>query len=216
MPMPQQSSISIPQNVPTDATPTLRHAPTGRPSRLPQVGRIPKVVSARPEQTSPKSFSRPFNRISVQLEVPRPEPIKDMDSLAKGPSPPRPSTPELTQDESTITSGTQASGNRYSQIDPMSPEAGRAREFLSFSPRNNSLSTATTTSSSGSGTFAYADSTAVIPAPNAPLAEDEIWDEYNDLLGEETLLKIPQSVGASVAQILRGEDPRGARPHDDS
>src|SRR2546430_6037480 len=33
-----------------------------------QVGRIPKVVSARPEHTSPKSFSRPFYRISARSE----------------------------------------------------------------------------------------------------------------------------------------------------
>ena len=204
------SSSSIPPPPQLEAASQPRQV-VGRPSRLPQVGRIPKVVTARPEHASPKSFSRPFNRISVHLEPPKPGFFQDTESLAKGPSPPRPSTPELTQDESTVTSGTNASGVRLSQ------DAGRTyREFLSFSPRNNSLGTVTTTTSSSSGMLIYAGSTAVVPPPNAPLAEDEIWDEYNDILGEDTLLKPPQSVGDSVARILRGANPgiKLARPID--
>ncbi|KAH8888839.1 hypothetical protein GQ53DRAFT_653782 [Thozetella sp. PMI_491] len=190
----------------SQATPTGGSLPArqgaGRPSRLPQVGRIPKVVSARPEQTSPKSFSRPFHRISVQLEPPKQQ-NEDMESLAKGPSPPKPSTPDLTNDESTVT-GCTTSEPSLSQLREFAPEAGRvSKEFLSFSPRKNSLGTVATTCSSCSGTLTYADATAIIPAPNAPLAEDEIWDEYNDLLGEENLLKVPPSVGATVAKVFR-------------
>jgi hypothetical protein len=44
--------------------------------------------------------------------------------------------------------------------------------------------------------LSYADATAVIPGPDAPLAEDEVWDEYNDLLGDDTL-KVPPSAGSS-------------------
>lgn len=32
--------------------------------------------------------------------------------------------------------------------------------------------------------LSYSEATAVVPEPNAPLAEDEVWDEYNDLLGD--------------------------------
>ncbi|KAH8908887.1 hypothetical protein BR93DRAFT_894256 [Coniochaeta sp. PMI_546] len=174
----------------------------GRPSRLPQVGRIPKVVSARPEQTSPKSFSRPFNRISVQLTAPRgevPLPTPNTDFVAKGPSPPRPSTPELTQDESSVTGGTNQSLGQTRQSRELSPDPFQGtKEFLAFSPRKNSHCTATTSSSS-SGILSFADATAIVPNSATPLAEDEIWDEYNDLLGEDTI-KVPPSAGSSLGR----------------
>jgi hypothetical protein len=175
---------------------------TSRPSRLAQVGRIPKVVSARPEPTSSKSFSRPFSRVSVQFTPPRRVDIEDPESLAKGPSPPRPSTPELTQDESTPATSTvtNISASRQDGLGSEEPlENGQlGREFLSFSPRKNSQGTVTTTSSS-SGIVNYAAATAVIPGPNAPLVEDEVWDEFNDLLGEETV-KVPPSPGSSAGK----------------
>jgi hypothetical protein len=182
--------------------PGITPSVTARPSRLPQVGRIPKVVSARPEQTSPKSFSRPFNRISVQLTAPRGEvsvPMPDTDSVAKGPSPPRPLTPELTQDESTVTGGTNQSSAQMRQSRRFSPGPFQGtKEFLSFSPRKNSQCTATTSSSS-SGILSFADATAIVPDSATPLAEDEIWDEYNDLLGEDTI-KVPPSAGSSLGR----------------
>lgn len=175
--------------LPRDPTPAPRQAP-GRPSRLPQVGRIPKVVSARPEQTSPKSFSRPFHRLSIQGPPPALA-AQDLDFVAKGPSPPKPSTPELTQDESVTTSATNVS-TTYCALEEMSLEPGPiVSEFLSFSPRKNSECTTTSSSSSGA-VFAYADATALMPAPNAPLAEDEIWNEYNDFLADETV-RLPPS-----------------------
>ncbi|KAK9414415.1 hypothetical protein SUNI508_11257 [Seiridium unicorne] len=170
------------------AEPKSIQAPTnatiGRPSRLPQIGRIPKVVNTRPEQTSPKSFSRPFNRISLQLPPPKPSRF-DQDFVAKGPSPPKPSTPELSQDVSTVTTATSsppltALKHRKSR----SLDLGRSsKEFLAFPPRKGSECT-TSSGSSSSGIASYAQHIAVIPAPTAPLAEDEIWDEYNDLLGD--------------------------------
>ncbi|KAK0719879.1 hypothetical protein B0H67DRAFT_486210 [Lasiosphaeris hirsuta] len=172
---------------------TVRQA-SGRPSRLPQVGRIPKVVSARAEQTSPKSFSRPFHRLSAQAPLLRPD-IQDPNFVAKGPSPPKPSTPELIQDESATTSATNIS-TIYSLPGEIPLEHGPPmHEFLSFSPRQNSQCTTTSSSSSG-GLLTFAAATAVVPAPNAPLAEDEIWDEYNDLLGDETS-RPPRSEGST-------------------
>ncbi|KAK0651729.1 hypothetical protein B0T16DRAFT_85549 [Cercophora newfieldiana] len=171
----------------TPAAPAIRQAP-GRPSRLPQVGRIPKVVSARAEQTSPKSFSRPFHRLSMQ-GPPLAPPAQDPDFVAKGPTPPKPSTPELTPDESgTTTSGTNVSSTCSVPQDIVALEPGQEEsEFLSFSPRKNSECTTTTCSSSSGGMFTYAEATAIVPPPNAPLAEDEIWDEYNDFLVDETV-----------------------------
>lgn len=166
---------------------------TGRPSRLPQVGRIPKVVSARVEPASPKSFSRPFHQAS--LLPPARDNMNDFKSIAKGPSPPKPASPEpepaecYSDDEPepvmvNVSSNMVNPPQRFSQ--EMTPDIGRfLSDFLSFSPRKSSQSTScTTTSSSSNGIFCYADATAVVPAPNAPLAEDEVWLEFDDLIGE--------------------------------
>jgi hypothetical protein len=49
------------------------------------------------------------------------------------------------------------------------------QEFLAFPPRKSSECTTSSESS-------YVRHTAQIPEPSAPLEEDEVWDEYNDLL----------------------------------
>ncbi|TLS25500.1 hypothetical protein PpBr36_07543 [Pyricularia pennisetigena] len=186
-----------------DQQPATRRA--GRPSRLPQVGRIPKVVSARPEPTSPKSFSRPFHRIS--LLPPSRDETGDITSIAKGPSPPKTASPEPEpaecfsdeEMETTTVHDTQAVTNSPQRLSrEMTPDIGKfINDFLSFPPRKNSHSTScTTTSSSSNGMYCYADATAVVPAPNAPLAEDEVWLEYDDLIGEEGL-RVPASPSSS-------------------
>ena len=161
---------------------------TSRPvkqSRLPQVGRIPKVVSTRRQEPSPRSFSRPFNKSSPQI----PTTTIDQPSLTAttiSPNLPKLPTPELTLHSSSATGESQEPSASAS-----SALVGEGREFLAFSPRKDS--TTTTSSSRCSGLYTVADTTAVIPSPSAPLAEDEIWDEYNDLLGDMTL-KLPSSV----------------------
>lgn len=75
-------------------------------------------------------------------------------------------------------------------------DASRSQnEFLMF-PRHKTSNSTSTTSSSCSGLLSYSDATAVVPDMNAPLAEDEIWDEYNDLMGEDAL-RVPPSAGSS-------------------
>jgi hypothetical protein len=167
----------------------------GRPSRLAQVGRIPKVVSARPEQTSPKSFSRPFNRTSFQMR-----PLAnslDNTFVAKGPSPPNPSTPEPFQEPNVSTLSDNLTHHQFSLTEDGLSATMRVgeKEFMSFSPRKNSSCT-TGTSSSCSGTMNYAESTAIIPDPNGPLCDDEVWDEYNDLILDENM-KPPPSATSS-------------------
>ncbi|GKT66753.1 hypothetical protein ColTof3_14092 [Colletotrichum tofieldiae] len=153
-----------------------------RPSRLPQVGRIPKVVTSRPEHTSSRSFSRPFNRISLQMQ-PQTGGFNP-DFVASGPSPPDMSTPELSRGESTATSDKTNSDPRSSLVPVKTPEMIQiGKEFIAFSPRKNSECT-TSTGSSSCGMYTLADAMAFVPDSNAPLVEDEIWDEYNDLIGE--------------------------------
>ncbi|KAL2133604.1 hypothetical protein VTI74DRAFT_2042 [Chaetomium olivicolor] len=184
----------------TQASP-LPQAPA-RPSRLPQVGRIPKVVRPRAEYISPKSFSRPFHRLSVQLPPVRQE-VEDEESVAKGPSPPKPSTPKPADEEPLPTTESNFSALIYG-LPRLPPPVSSppTQEFLSFSPRKNSQCTTTTSCSSSGGLLSYAAATAIVPEPNAPLAEDEIWDEYNDLLGEDTM-RFSTSEGPSWPKPLR-------------
>ncbi|KAI1205903.1 uncharacterized protein F4807DRAFT_453696 [Annulohypoxylon truncatum] len=174
---------SIPKS--RNATPNASSSatPKVRPSRLPQVGRIPKVVTTRPEQTSPKSFSRPFHRVSLQIPPPDLSHV-DRDSVAKGPSPPRPWYPEQTEEEpAETTSGFDPPTQQGTPSGDVPLGLGLGKEFLSFPPQKDSEYT--TSSGSGSSELVNVSThTALPPAPNAPLTEDEIWDEYNDFLGE--------------------------------
>jgi hypothetical protein len=155
-----------------------------RPSRLLQVGRIPKVVTARPQQTSPKSFSRPFARLSTIQALPKLD-VVDRQSIAAGPSPerspnpqPRPELPlENTQEEF-------RHGDSSEQPKP----------FLVMSPRKNSEAT----TSSSSGAMDFIGTTAIVPEPDAALEEDEVWGEYDDLIGHgEDDAKVPVSATSS-------------------
>ncbi|EXK91454.1 hypothetical protein FOQG_06232 [Fusarium oxysporum f. sp. raphani 54005] len=188
--------LTVPQQTLMSKKPTLQPPSTsttaGRRSRLPQVGRIPKVVSNRTEHVSPMSFSRPF-RASMQL-APENLEVYDPESIAKGPSPSRPSTPvpDLTTDGSTA-----GSTNNLSSRDSNPPALSRVeKEFLAFSPRKDSEGTIGTSSSSCSGILAFSGSTAVIPQPYDPPAEDEVWDEYDDLLGEDAGKALPSATSS--------------------
>ncbi|KUJ21398.1 uncharacterized protein LY89DRAFT_665831 [Mollisia scopiformis] len=170
-----------------------------RPSRLPQVGRIPKVISARPETTSPKSFSRPFARLSTLQPLVQPLNI-DKESVAIGPSPPKPSTPEL-HIEPQLESSTLPTVRQESLDSKSSRASTNHRDFLAFSPRKNSEAT---TSSSGGG-LSFADTTAVIPLPDDPLEEDEMWDEYDDLIEHDDTIKVPISATSSQGMPFQYE-----------
>ena len=151
---------------PTDPAPT-------RPSRLAQVGRIPKVISARPVATSPKSFSRPFARLGT-IQPLQGAIILDKASIALGHSPARSSTPEP-QSEYMPTSPRKSSDSKSDTA------SINHQDFLEFSPRKNSE----TTTTSSSGGLSFVGTTAIVPEANAVLAEDEVWDEYDDLMGNE-------------------------------
>lgn len=192
---PAASSFEIQRHVPapitslpaSSSTPTLSSQdipkPARRPSRLQQVGRIPKVATRYHNPTSPRSFSRPF-RASVS-QLPNMQELNDPQSIAKGPSPPPSSMalPIQIPDGSTL-GGTAQVVAPETSFSIGTPDENPQREFLSFSPRKFSVGTVGTSSSS-SGYCAFS-STAIIPKADDPPAEDEVWDEYNDLLGVET------------------------------
>ncbi|KAI9646016.1 hypothetical protein NHQ30_005454 [Ciborinia camelliae] len=162
---PEPMMPSSPQVPQTRANPhVLREVTPVRASRLQQVGRIPKVISARPKATSPISFSRPFARLST-MQPTMNLPSFDINSVALGATPPKFSSPEPFQAQ-------------------FSRPTSYHREFLTFSPRTSPRNNSTSTTSS-SGTINCAEITAIIPEPNSALSEDEVWDEYDDLIDTE-------------------------------
>ncbi|KAF4625548.1 hypothetical protein G7Y89_g12619 [Cudoniella acicularis] len=198
--------LSTPEPVQTELHLTKDTAPV-RPSRLPQVGRIPKVISARPQATSPKSFSRPFARLSIAQPFQEPLTI-DKQSVAAGPSPPRPSTPEPIQQEIIRESVATDDASRQSSGDSKSnAEGANHRDFIVFSPRKNSEATTSST-----GTVNFAGTTAVIPEVGDELAEDEVWDEYDDLIeNDENEEPVSATSSHGVPFQYEGYESRRAR-----
>ncbi|ROW08788.1 hypothetical protein VMCG_02896 [Cytospora schulzeri] len=192
------SDSAQPNRVPQPSS-TPRTVST-RPSRLPQVGRIPKVTSSRPEPMPLKSFSRPFKRASLQSRpLPGPQVPSD-EFVAKGPSPPNPSSPvdgaRLEEKTTSAQTGTNPTPT-YKPSNDLPSEASRSQnEFFIFPRHKRTESTSTSSSSSCSELLAYSNATAVVPSPSAPMAEDEIWDEYNDLIGDDAI-RVPPSAGSS-------------------
>ncbi|KAK1909170.1 hypothetical protein P3342_011248 [Pyrenophora teres f. teres] len=170
-----QGYFELPQEIASPGPPPV--SPPPRPSRLPQVGRIPQVVSTRRQARGPssQSFSRPF--VSNQ---PRPAaiPRTSFDSIGSvvvtaAPVEPYPVLQGL---------NALAHGSAIATISPMDAELNRRSEFFKFPPRKDSE--VSYSSSSGIWSFAPAPSTAVVPSAGAPLSDDELWNEYDDLIDE--------------------------------
>jgi hypothetical protein len=150
--------------------------PPPRPSRLMQVGRIPQVISRRNQerQRTPQSFSRPF-----MVDRPRPHalPRTSFDSVS-------PLTATAGPIESfPVLQGISAldHASAIATISPSAEEANRRSEFFKFPRKNSEVSYS---SSSGAWSFAPVSGTAVVPNSGAPLSEDELWNEYDDLIDE--------------------------------
>ena len=188
----KQATPRLRQQEPSEAEHSRSTPTQERPSRLPHVGRIPKVINTRPEQSSGKSFSRPFHRISLQPPAPPPAPA-DGESVAKGPSPPQSQSPDCAYAESGAATEAIQIGFQAPDVtsNPVSETYQSEKEFLAFSPRKDSDCTTSSTSGS-SGLVGIANHVAVLPGPSAPPGEDEVWDEYNDLIGD-----VPPSAGSS-------------------
>ncbi|KAF2000243.1 hypothetical protein P154DRAFT_204640 [Amniculicola lignicola CBS 123094] len=154
--------------------------PPPRPSRLAQVGRIPQVVSRRTQERRPpsQSFSRPFVANQPRPSGPSRTSYDSIASVAAttGPAEPYPVLQGL------------AALSHNSTIAPLSPsaeESSRQSEFFKFAPRKDSE--VSYSSSSGVWSFPPISGTAVLPSPGAPLSEDELWNEYDDLIDEVLL-----------------------------
>ena len=142
-----------------------------RAPRLQQVGRIPRVVSKRDRihNPSPQSFSRPF--------APRP-------SLEEGTSAPLSAVERPTLGVQTDHLPSMPWENQSEKAASAPPTNGMLfnldgeQEFLAFSPRKWSE----VSGSSSSRVLSLAPVTAVTPGPDTVLSEDEVWNEYDELL----------------------------------
>ncbi|KAF2997363.1 hypothetical protein E8E13_004114 [Curvularia kusanoi] len=180
-------------------TPSVPMSSAPRPSRLPQVGRIPQVVSTRgkPRRPSSRSFSRPF-----VADQPRPValPRTSFDSIGSvvataGPVEPFP----VLQGLSAL-----SHGSAIATISPSYDES-RQSEFFKFPRKDSEVSYS---SSSGVWSFAPVAGTAVIPPPEAPLSDDELWNEYDELLDQ---VVSPGGTTRKVASSRR--EPFSLEPH---
>ncbi|KAH0544606.1 hypothetical protein FGG08_001255 [Glutinoglossum americanum] len=156
-------------------------APAKR-SRLAQVGRIPRVVSTRDRQQPPQTFPRPvparqgidnskvsstapqlsFDPIGPARLIAWPDYTKEAEGLPEH---------HPNDDKNTPTTAGLSS--------PEPVRAAEPGEFLTFSPRKMSGM-----SSSSSGMISSAAATAVVPDPALALWEDEVWNEYDDLIDD--------------------------------
>ena len=163
-----EPKINIPPSAPK---------PLVKGSRLAQVGRIPKVVSSRDRLHKPSqhSFSRPFQR--------KPQPA--VPSTQEAPLRVDTSVGQLAQQQEadTFISNSLEKYTWTSDLNPPmtdNPQSANYsdQEFIRFSPRKGSEVSV----SGSSGVLNYANMTAVLPTPDSTLSEDEIWNEYDELL----------------------------------
>ena len=163
-----EQNVSIPSSVPTSSV---------KGSRLAQVGRIPKVVSSgdRLHKPSQHSFSRPFQR-KPQAAVPSTQAASPQVETFV-------SSPMIQQEAGNSISGSLEKYTWTPDSNTLLTSYPRTinysdQEFLRFSPRKGSEISA----SSSSGILSFANITAVLPTPDSVLSEDEIWNEYDELL----------------------------------
>ncbi|KAH0558809.1 hypothetical protein GP486_004549 [Trichoglossum hirsutum] len=194
-----------PQNLPPPEPEPPAEVPAKR-SRLAQVGRIPRVVSTRGQQPSPQIFSRtlPARQGTCDHKVSPIAPQLNFDPVGSSRLVEWPDYTQVTGDlpEHHPTAEMKVSIAPIAPIAPVAPVAPiapaapaeeveelpspeltqtvRPEPFLTFSPRKMS----DMSSSTSSGLINSAATTAVIPDPASALGEDEVWNEYDDLIND--------------------------------
>ncbi|CAK7274584.1 hypothetical protein SEPCBS57363_006239 [Sporothrix epigloea] len=190
---------------------TSTDVPNKSSSKLPQVECVHETVSGGSlGRTSPKSFSRPFRRVSVQLPSSLAPLIKPLskDSDTDEPFFPITLIPDFVLDEPAA-SGRTADAVQYNfcQSQTLQPEAyyGDVGSKAFIDPLEILCDMSSTNSS---GLLSFTHAIAVVPDPSAPLVEDEIWDEYNDIFGDfEEQTEAEFSAGSLKKAVLRSEIP---------
>lgn len=148
-----------------------------RPRRLASVGRIPKVVSRRDRQLrhDMQSFSRPFS-VAESLSIPAPvlESQNENHRLDQSPSHGVNLSASRPLDWGYGYNPVFSAPEQISALDFLAGPYS-ASEFLHFSPPHKG-----SVSSSSSGALAAV--TAVVPGTATAPTQDEVWNEYDDLI----------------------------------
>ncbi|PGH30494.1 hypothetical protein GX50_06749 [[Emmonsia] crescens] len=149
-----------------------------RPNRLASVGRIPIVISSREAQKNQPipSFSRPFSRVDMPslTSTAHSQPVQFYNP---GRPPVGSQTEALPSHE--FYPGCAISDPSVHVMSGNNPTyAWKDREFLTF-PQRKSVASG---SSSSEGCRSLKAVTAVAPRPGSKLNEDEVWNEYDDLI----------------------------------
>jgi hypothetical protein len=210
-----------------DVEKPVEPAPSKR-SRLPQVGRIPKVVSTRTAGSAPPSGQRAFPLISSISEEHDPStstsagnvflPERTLSPAPVSQNAAQSSVPYLPASLCPIMKRTTTEDSNQGSLD--------SNNFLTFPLRNGSV----VSYSSSSGGQSNLVTTAIIPQPHTAPVEDEVWDEYDDFLDhvntpDETskpaasdfIFPLPQPGAASSSKSAHQQKPKEAplfRPND--
>jgi hypothetical protein len=183
-------------------TPDLTDSP--RQPRLSPIGRIPRVVSKRDRdrRMPDTSFSRPFANTQPKPSVRPPgslyNQIRDLASPVDTNSQPVSSTSGRSDSISAGHKSSVGTDNPSDATNRTSADYYAGNEFMAFAPRKNSE--LSYSSSSGYGSW-------VAPFPIQAFHEDDVWNEYNDLLDEVLPpLKTPISGGSSLGAPFQYSD----------
>ncbi|KAJ5129823.1 uncharacterized protein N7515_005862 [Penicillium bovifimosum] len=155
--------------------PELQTSPERRPRRLASIGRIPQVVSwrDRPHQPAIDSFSRPFSVAgSPSLTISTTKSLHESIPIANAPLDPG-IEPSKLPEWGRGYNPSFGDSHHASALEFLSGPFSNY-EFLQFPPKKGS------TSSDSSGALAAV--TALNPVPGSPPTEDEVWNEYDDLI----------------------------------
>ena len=180
---PAKSSVRQQNPAPSETITAL--PPKPRVPRLQQVGRIPRVVSKRDRlhKPPPQSFSRPFARhpASTTERLLTTAAQGDYEDAA-APSLRIHTEIPFFDTRGGLQSAKPATSPLMAPDTDMNIPIASQPEFLTFPPRQVSEASGGSSSSGIAGSAATIATTAVVPAPESALDEDEVWNEYNDFL----------------------------------
>ncbi|KAM0717489.1 hypothetical protein Q7P37_007341 [Cladosporium fusiforme] len=175
-----------------DTPETPRSADIARQPRLSPVGRIPLVISKRDRdrRLPDNSFSRPFVSNQPRPTVRPPgslyNQIRDLASYVDSGSQPVSSTSGRSDSASAVNHSSINNDQPSASTNRSSFEFYAGSDFITFAPRKNSEQTYSSSSSGASNWMAL------------HAQEDDIWNEYNDLMDDVMPEKTPISAGSSL------------------
>ncbi|KAG5942923.1 hypothetical protein E4U60_007026 [Claviceps pazoutovae] len=172
-----------------------------RSSQLAQLDRYSQVVKSKSHKSpSPRSFSQPFRAGFYLRSKNAKTELYDSQSIATNlmtrtsPNP----VPGFSMDQSTLNSEDKPASDTHSSCIVFPNVRLRENDLLAFSPPTPSGSDCTMHASLSSPGLAnpLATATAVVPNTADPPFEDEVWDEYNDLLDGECTRRPPSTASS--------------------